>query len=78
MVAYETWVITYWKCILELLTTLYRLYKALILYIVSGIMGWLPSTSEVEKTIWVSTKKRSEENVEKFKARCVYGGRQQE
>jgi len=44
----------------------------------SGIMGWLPSTSEVEKTIWVSTKKRSEENVEKFKARCVYGGRQQE
>jgi hypothetical protein len=43
----------------------------------SGIMGWLPSTSEVENTTWVSTKKRSE-NVEKFKARGVYSGRQQE
>ena len=44
----------------------------------SGIMGWLPSTPKVANTIWVSAVKRSEQNVEKFKARCVYGGRQQE
>ena len=34
MVAYETWVITYWKCILELLTTLYRPDEALIFNVV--------------------------------------------
>ena len=44
----------------------------------SGIMGWLPSIPKVANTIWVSAVKRSEQNVEKFKARCVYGGRQQE
>ena len=44
----------------------------------SGIMGWVPSTPKVANTIWVSAVKRSEQNVEKFKARCVYGGRQQE